>query len=292
MQILVNQEPLSYALESENSLGEVVDGLASWLRDENFAITAIDVDDRSIPIHDRSAWAATALETVETLSIEAFPVDQVDQLTLAALAEYCLLLNAALENKDRDALFDLGNELPYVRVRLQELMPTVFRTGYAPLPSADIENGTLPDDAESIEMQSQLRGLITLIEVRLREYRNPVQELLLCLGQLASMQTDLEEVPVQLQTGNDGLAMTAIVRFAELVSRVIRILPLVPPDSDVDPAAVSEFAIDLTPVLEQLQEAFEARDTVLMGDLLEYEVAPRLAVLHRLVPDAQGTSDT
>jgi hypothetical protein len=39
---------------------------------------------------------------------------------------------------------------------------------------------------------------------------------------------------------------------------------------------VSDFFADLTPVLSEFEEALKANDTVLVGDLAEYEICPRL----------------
>jgi len=44
----------------------------------------------------------------------------------------------------------------------------------------------------------------------------------------------------------------------------------------VDGKQVSDFFADLTPVLSEFEEALKANDTVLVGDLAEYEICPRL----------------
>ncbi|MBU8912467.1 MAG: hypothetical protein KOO61_00470, partial [Spirochaetales bacterium] len=133
-------------------------------------------------------------------------------------------------------------------------------------------------------LKTQLTSVTTIIESRLREFESPVRELSLTLGQLVACSVPLVEVPIQLQTGSEALAMGTVVRFTELLSRVIRLLPLAT-DSDIDSDKISRFALDLTPFLQQLREAFEIQDGVLIGDLLEYEIAPRLAQLPSLMPD-------
>ena len=45
---------------------------------------------------------------------------------------------------------------------------------------------------------------------------------------------------------------------------------------------LERFFSDLNRILTELIEAFEAKDSVLIGDLLEYEVTPRLEGLERL----------
>jgi hypothetical protein len=44
---------------------------------------------------------------------------------------------------------------------------------------------------------------------------------------------------------------------------------------------------ELNPVLRDLVAAFDARDSVLIGDLLEYEIAPRM---ERIAPLLKGAA--
>jgi hypothetical protein len=293
MEILVNQEPLSYSLETGDSLGDVIDEVATWLNDGSFTITAIDVDDTSLPIHDRSRWDDVEIEAVRQLSIQAFPVDQVQLTTIAALADYCVLLERALDDRDSDAVADLAAELPYVRERLVQIFPGISvadETG-GPLSSGSLDRGDVPAPDECTRLKIQLGGLVSILESRLRELENPLREFGLTLGQLAAFRHELEAVPVKLQTGRESEAMKTVVQFAELLSKVLRVLPHVDKEAEIDPAGISQFALDLTPVLQQLQDAFEAQDSVLIGDLLEYEVVPRLAELPSVVPAGPASEE-
>jgi hypothetical protein len=292
MEILVNQEPLSYTLESEESLGDVIDGLARWLSNEQYAITAIDVDSRSLPIHDRSRWEEVEVGTVNRLSVEAFPLTHVQQTTLAALGEYCVLLQHAIDEQDVNALGELAEELPYVRNRLQEFFPALVSADPNDkiLHDETLETGQLPHSDARVRLSTQLSSIAAIIESRLREFQNPARELGLTLGQLVACSAPLVEVPIQLQTGDESVAMGTVVRFTELLSRIIRLLPMLK-ESDLDTNLIGQFALDLTPFLGQLQEAFEVQDGVLIGDLLEYEIAPRLSQLPSLIPDFQTTGE-
>lgn len=292
MEILVNQEPLTFTLESEERLGEVIDGIAQWLKEGQYAITAIDVDDKSVPIHDRTAWQDLHVESVDRLSLEAFPLSQVEQITLAAIRDYCLLLERSLEQEDSSAVADLAEELPYVREKLESFFPALAASDDAEALLGDpvLQSGHLPAGSARSSVLVELKNLTGILESRLREFREPVRELALTLGQLMHFAEPLSEVPIQLQTNEESLAMSTVVQFTELLSRVIRLIPLVE-EADaqaMDTGRISSFALDLTPFLQQLQDAFEVRDSVLIGDLLEYEIAPRLKELHLLAPANSG----
>ena len=50
-------------------------------------------------------------------------------------------------------------------------------------------------------------------------------------------------------------------------------------DATIDGRTLPAFCRELNAVLGELIEAFQARDSVLIGDLMEYEMAPRLQTL-------------
>jgi hypothetical protein len=65
--------------------------------------------------------------------------------------------------------------------------------------------------------------------------------------------------------------MEIVIRFTDNVQSLMDILPFLPPDPQR-----ARLLAELTPVLRELVAAFGSRDSVLIGDLLEYEVAPRM----------------
>jgi hypothetical protein len=84
----------------------------------------------------------------------------------------------------------------------------------------------------------------------------------------------VSEVSLLLQTGKDRQAMDRIIRFSEVTQRLLDIVPFLPKDDERH-----KLFEELNPVLRQLLEAFDSKDLVLIGDLFEYEVAPRLTGL-------------
>lgn len=101
----------------------------------------------------------------------------------------------------------------------------------------------------------------------------------------------LKEIPVQLQNGNDAKAKASITRLADVIDNfchVVALSTLFPAKFDslkIDGNTLSEFFAEFQPVLKDLNEALENTDTVLIGDLSEYEICPRLEALSNAVKD-------
>ena len=87
------------------------------------------------------------------------------------------------------------------------------------------------------------------------------------------------------QSGNDKEANATITELADLIDDICHCASLSAlfPDrfgnTRVKGKTFSEFFEDFMEVLKDFENAIESKDTVLMGDLGEYEISPRLEQL-------------
>ena len=84
--------------------------------------------------------------------------------------------------------------------------------------------------------------------------------------------------------------MDSMVRFSELSQSLVRVVASVFTSNsdvkvDVGGMPLQDFYGELNSILEELLEAFEAKDSVLIGDLMEYEIAPRLEQLRAFLQE-------
>jgi hypothetical protein len=141
------------------------------------------------------------------------------------------------------------------------------------------------------EMRQLAAKLAAFFGERLAELRDPAGAMLAAACLFDAIEADLSEVPVRLQTGKDAQAMHTVVLAIELINKMVRIMPeymraLPGPLIEVGGAAMPEYYGALTDVLKELAEAFENKDGVLIGDLAEYEIRPRLASFFKVVRTA------
>ncbi|MEI6874535.1 MAG: hypothetical protein WCL50_05320, partial [Spirochaetota bacterium] len=93
---------------------------------------------------------------------------------------------------------------------------------------------------------------------------------------------ELRELPVYLQTGKEDRAMKAVLLFIEIFNKVIRLIPELRRHGidtgavRVDGLELPAFYASFNDILRGLSKAIEDKDSVLIGDLSEYEVAPRM----------------
>ena len=139
-------------------------------------------------------------------------------------------------------------------------------------------------------LEEFLRNICIYIEGRMREIANPLLELKSAAELLESQIPKLEDVPVLLQTGKEREAMELVVAFTEIAEKLTRLYPLLTEKEEenlmtrlVQELPFSQFYEGLNLQLRELIEAMESEDSILIGDLLEYEIAPKISALTRSI---------
>jgi len=139
-----------------------------------------------------------------------------------------------------------------------------------------------PTDLVRLPRESWEGRDIAGIECLAVEAALPADALAGSRARLAASVKRLPEVSLLLQTGHDREAMAIVVEFTDAFQTLTDILPYLGPDQER-----ARLFAEITPPLRELIAAFTNRDSVLIGDLLEYEVAPRL---ERLLPMLGGAA--
>ena len=95
----------------------------------------------------------------------------------------------------------------------------------------------------------------------------------------------MEEVPAALQSGKNKEVSDSIKKVADSIDQLCHIAALAslfPQDfneTKIDGNQFNEFFEDFSPILLDFEQALKNNDTVLIGDLSEYEICPRLKAI-------------
>jgi hypothetical protein len=120
-----------------------------------------------------------------------------------------------------------------------------------------------------------------IIRERLRELEDPRREIAASGPLVRVVAGRLEELPLDIQTGKDGRAAETIQLFSSAAGKLLRLLGLLklegysPETLTVDGVPLFEYIEEFESLLRELAAAYEEKDAVLVGDLAEYELAPR-----------------
>ena len=298
MEIRVNESQIDYTLEGERNLQEVLAGLKIWLDGAGYVIVSVHSDGEKLDIMRADDLKAVEIAKVGRLDLAVEPVQSSVLADLQSIRQFFHLLARAIANQDSGLAGDLLAEYPSLRAKLDPMLKlqeiSLPGTSIAQIDRLMAESGLgrdQPSSADSRERLNELaRSMDSELEERIAEIIDPRIALRSTAQGIKSSITTLQEVSVLLQTGKDREAMAAIINFTELTGRLVRLFPLVRRQASLDLAtlvidgtAFPDFYADFNATLSELVDAFGASDSVLIGDLLEYEVAPRLEKLSQFI---------
>jgi hypothetical protein len=296
VRLTINGETVSYSLENERSLGEVVKGVQSWLAAAGFLVTELRADGRDLLQEQPEAWGDVAL--VQALDVKA---THTGDMKIAHWQTVDVWFGMLAEELGRAAGMPPGaaagmpDPLEDLLAGLPQILEGFTANPFLP-PGSDMarrfealwkSQGRVEDPrAWPAERREEAAGLIrdlrAAVRQRMEDATHPKEPLARRTAMLRDSLGDLREVSLLLQTGRDKAAMDIMVRFTDVVQSLMDLLPFLPPDPER-----ARLLTELTPVLRDLVSAFDAHDAVLIGDLLEYEVAPRMERITPLLEKTQ-----
>lgn len=298
MDIVLNGKKLDFTLENEKNLGEIINGVETWLKNSDLIITSIKISEKELLSEVTNAWKNTPIEDIARLSLTVAPTSEVHLSSLQNIVHFLEMLKQALVKKDVHLLKELSHGYPFMiesltlltkRVRSGSLrnQATIFVNLFPHLNEEIVSSRT-------VEEQEHVRAVIDRLHAKLsaiiEEMVNPFKSLQELTEDLKTSIQDISEVSILLQTGKDREAMNTLVAFSDTLQDFLRVFLLLKNRNDMDVSNLTisnmsfeEYYNELNSVLKELIDAFHLNDSVLIGDLLEYEIAPRLEGLVQFI---------
>jgi len=267
MNIFINDKPADISLDTEKNLGEVISGIEQWLSSSGSRIRKICLDNKEISIEALSGAFNISISDIEKLDIYVDPWREFAAEALEDLYEACMLYEKSAFDERKKTLAEWAKS-PSARFLVSDI-PDIFNLAKRTLSG---EGMSTPDFA-------------ALIEERLRELANPCEELEKSTAGIELIAGRLEELPLDMQTGKDQRAAETIQLFSGMGEKLFRLFfifkseGLSSEDFTIDGLSAKIFVENFSSTLIELSSAYENKDTVLVGDIAEYELAPRLLKL-------------
>jgi hypothetical protein len=267
MVVTINGRALDITLERERTLGELLAGVERWLEEGGFSLSGIAVNGEAVELDAVEKACSRELDEIERVDIVA---STWTELLRAALTE----TSRALEERERSG----ADGVPTISATWNASASASFLSG------RDGELHALIRDTLDGKIHD-IGGTIATIRDRINEIDDPKGALADLTSVLEPIAVRLEALPLELQTGKDALAAATLADFASLATRLFRLVPLLRACGiDLDEAIVDgnvfrSYIDELGTALKELTTAYEGGDAVLVGDLAEYELAPRLRAL-------------
>jgi hypothetical protein len=286
VEIQINNQNLDFTIEEDETLGQVVEDIEAWLKGTDLVLFSVKHADLELLATPYEQWGSTPHTDVGTLDVTVKHARELAALNLQTILEYLELLEQSIRTNNGARLEELHSGFSALTESLQKHFPNSEQHLQTLIDLfGDSQTGQIL--AWTDERRDQALKLIDLVysqvSFRLQEHQDPKAALKTLSEALTVCIEEVSEISILLQTGRDKQAMDTIVRFSELSQNLARLLSSIfPGNGNKD---LQNFYQDLGKILSELLEAFEAKDSVLIGDLMEYEIAPRLERLRTILQE-------
>ena len=264
MEILINGKPADIKLDTEKNLGDVLQGIELWISPGGNRINGIKLDGLNLENDSLEEAFPKNINNIGKLEINVSSWRQLAQEALSVLYNTILLYMKA-EFNERSIIAENWHNSASARFMADDISD-IFQMASLTLKG----EGITPSE------------LTILIDSRLREITFPQHEVHALLDPVKSTATRMEELPLDMQTGKDKRAAETMQIFAGIGEKLFRILSYYKLEGlsldtlMIDTLPAQTFINEFNSALKELSAAFENRDSVLAGDIAEYELAPRL----------------
>jgi hypothetical protein len=271
MKITINGAYADIQVENEKTVGEILAALETWLASLGHRPSGLVINGEVINAESVDSCFEREIAGIETLDIRTSSLSQ-----LAAESLLCLM-------HDIDTWENSGFD-----------EKKIFAEHWKDSPEANLLAEQAPDVYDWTVKTFSGEGsgsaeLRSLVEERLRELNDPADELGRAKQAVAEVCDRLERLPLDLQTGKDAEAAVTVSFLSGIAEKGFRIFNILRAEGfPVEETTVADRPItaymgEFGGALGEMLTAYKQHDTVLVGDLAEYEMAPRLRSLYAAI---------
>jgi len=269
MEILVDGKIVDFTLESEKTVNEIITSLEQWVTGSGHRISGLSIDGKTVD--------SSSLENVFSMDIDSINKLEIKTSSIADLTAETLLkildnINEyqTLKHEDKAEFIETWQQSPQANYT-QDFLPDLYNVIIGAFTGTGLN----------------LNSAFSITEERLREVKDPKAELEKLKPLLDETITRLTDFSLDIQTGKDMRAAQTIQLFSGVTEKMLRLTNQL--DSQGYLADISgektlmQIINELGDIIKELLDAYERHDTVLAGDLAEYEASGKLQELYTII---------
>jgi len=279
MEIKINEKILDISLENENTLGEVLTGIENWLVNSGHRISELNINGQTVNASMMEEFFSKNIKEIKNIDIRT---NVIADLTAASLINLIEDINEyeKLSFDERSKYVKSWKETPTAGFISAEI-PDLYAFCVNTFSGGDMAVLTLKSIAEEIQ----------------REVNEPVNEAIKIDVIINEICQRLVDLPLDIQTGKDARAAQTIQIFSAAAEKLFRIFRQLDiqgyftgengkeskEEIEKRKEELKNRFIDFSNVIKDLFDAYEKNDSVLVGDLTEYEASPKLKELYAAI---------
>jgi hypothetical protein len=267
MEIIVDGKTVDFTLENEKTVNEIMASLEQWITGSGHRISGLTVDGKPV-------------DSVELVNVFSMDIDSVSKLEVTTSSIADLTAQSLIK------ILDNINEFQ----TLKKKEKNTFIENWKQSPQANFIAESMPDFYNVLLSSFSGNGLnlnsaFSITEESLREVKDPKTELENLKPLFDETCTRLTDRSVDIQTGKDVRASQTIQLFSGITEKMLRISNQLDIQGYLTESkdTVIQIIDELGDIIKELLNAYERHDTVLVGDLAEYEACGKLQELYTAI---------
>ena len=322
MDVYVNDKLLSIEIEDEKTAFDIVNGITDFFAKEKIPqfVTKILIDGNEYSFADEESLKAIEIEKIGKIEFEFKDIIGVSKLSIEQILLYIdLLKQYVTENKWNDFFSNIEDSLDWIESGMNQIME-IFSLKPEILSLKTLLSEELVDLKKKVSSLSEdnfplgtdvIQDIVILCEklgiviskvfqmLDLGFTGNGQESIILRITDILPLYEELipvlPEVSTLLQKACDKDAMEIIQKLTTLIDGSISIflasknLELdIFNNLEVNGMSFDSFFDSLTEHLHELVSAIENKDSVMIGDLVEYEFLPNIEEMKELLAELKN----
>jgi hypothetical protein len=296
VQIYFNNQKINFTLEQEKTLADVVHSLELWFYNQKMFIVSLEVDQKEFSPKDLEQQGLQSIDKIDEIKITASDFLKLETDGVKSLIPYFKDLTESMKAFDETTLAELLQQFPAMFRTLEFVFASrqneMNRKNLSALDKTftgtTVGMISLWNEGTKQTVLSLCDYFLTEAEKINSSYKHIGQASIKITRETLSKLRDiiirLSEVSILLQTGKDSEAMQVIASFSEMTQLFLHLIsdflaPQTARSISIGGESIVDFSRTLNIQLRELIEAFEKKDFILIGDLCEYEIAPKIIKL-------------
>ncbi len=311
MEIYINNNSVSFELETEKNALEIVSGItiyAASLEPKQY-ISSIYINDVEYSLADEESMRNIENSSIKVIEVITNDIMGLSLLSLSQINRYLYQVKTLFElNQSSDIINDLPDSISWMKNGIDQVVSLFGDRGlYSKEKGLILEDlfnklfdyynkhlKVLPADSKNIdevsiiitEISSEIDSLSAIInsisnsKISREDIQSMVNELISGIDQI---KLKLPEVTVMFQSGKDIEGMDVISQLSSVLDSLLKVFNVIRNNSDInidslfsDNKNIETFIEEINKILKELLDAINRNDFVMIGDLLEYEFMPCL----------------
>ena len=264
MKIKINDLEIQFTLQDEKIVNDILKSLEEEFEKNGQSIDKILINGKDCNASNMEKNLSLEIKDVDSISVYTSPLYKLYYIALSGIKN--LLNNGNAKSTEADVK-ETEQDFSYIK-------------------SVDPEKA---DVLAKLFEEKQYEKAQVLIDSTLGFLENPFTSILQTKKRIEIILPKVEEIPVLFQTGKDKEIIQNVAAFSELIATLLETIRLVnkikifPLSKNIGDKTIPEFLEEYNNTLSELINSIQTGDTVLTGDLAEYEIVPKTKELLDLI---------